>query len=61
MNAEDSIAAKQAELDLMWDRIQELKQTDIFAAQCLYEKYKVILAKLPPPLPIDATDQAVSQ
>lgn len=46
------------QLDLMWDKIQELKQTDEFAAQCMYEKYKAIgdeLSKeLPPPIPTEA-------
>jgi hypothetical protein len=60
-DAEDTIEAKQAQLDLMWDKIQELKHKDTFAAQCLYEKYKVMLEQLPPPLPVDATDQAASQ
>jgi len=33
--AEEILSAKEAELDLMWDKIQELKHTDKFAAQVL--------------------------
>lgn len=35
----------------MWDKIQELKLIDSFAAQVLYEKYKARAGELPPPIP----------
>lgn len=35
----------------MWDKIQELKQTDSFAAQIMYMKYQNMLRELPPPVP----------
>lgn len=60
---EDKLLQEQAELDLMWDKIQELKQTDEFAAQVMYEKYRVRAGELPPPIPTSSyiiEDQAVS-
>lgn len=61
----DSLITK---LESMWDRIQELKQTDALAAQIMYEKYKKIEkeleAELPPEIPEPwstvVEDQAVS-
>lgn len=48
-------------LSQMWDKIQELKTTDTFAAQVLYEKYKKLELELPPALPSHIVDdQAVS-
>lgn len=61
---EEKLSQEQAELDILWDKIQELKHTDEFAAQVMYEKYRARAGELPPPIPeycsyvID--DQAVS-
>lgn len=48
---EQTIQATEAKLDIMWDKLQELKETDPLAAQFLYEKYKAIALELPPPVP----------
>lgn len=48
---EEVLSGKEAELDLMWDRIQELKQTDTLQAQILYEKYRKLAGDIPPPIP----------
>lgn len=48
---EEVLSGKEAELDLMWDKIQELKETDKFAAQVLYEKYRKLAGDIPPPIP----------
>lgn len=59
--AEEKLLAIQAQLDTMWDKIQELKQTDTLAAQVMYEKYKKLEAEIPPPIPSYVVeDQAVS-
>lgn len=50
---EDVLSGKEAELDLMWDKIQELKEKDSFAAQVLYERYKRLAGDIPPPTPSD--------
>jgi hypothetical protein len=58
---EEKLNALQLELDLLWDKIQELKLTDTLAAQILYEKYKKKLGEIPPPIPSCVVeDQAVS-
>ena len=45
----------------MWDKIQELKLTDPFAAQIMYEKYRLIAGEIPPSIPTCIiADQAVS-
>lgn len=50
-----------AELDLMWEKIQELKETDMLAAQVMYEKYRAKAGDIPPPIPSHILeDQAVS-
>jgi len=61
MYDENKLQAFESQLELMWDKIQELKQTDSFAAQILYEKYRKLLSELPPPLPKELIDQAASQ
>lgn len=48
---EDKLSQKQVELDLLWDKIQELKEKDTFAAQIMYEKYKAMSGEIPPPIP----------
>jgi hypothetical protein len=58
---EEKLLAMEAELDLMWDKIQELKETDPFAAQVMYLRYKTMANDLPPPNPTHIIeDQAVS-
>ena len=58
---EENLSAKQAELDLMWSKIQELKETDEFAAQIMYEKYRAMSGEIPPAIPSHIiADQAVS-
>jgi hypothetical protein len=60
---EEKLSQEQAELDILWDKIQELKLTDEFAAQVMYEKYRVRAGELPPPIPTSShiiEDQAVS-
>lgn len=45
----------------LWDKIQILKEYDTLAAQVMYEKYKAIADRLPPPIPSHIIDdQAVS-
>lgn len=51
--AESLIASIETKLEIMWDKIQELKAIDVFAAQIMYEKYKAIADELPPPIPTD--------
>jgi len=50
---EQAIIARETQLSLMWDKIQELKLSDPFAAQIMYEKYKKIADELPPPIPTE--------
>lgn len=60
---EEKLSEKQLELDLMWDRIQELKFTDEFAAAIMYDKYRRMSGEIPPPVPSSSCiidDQAVS-
>ena len=63
-SAEEKLSQEQAELDILWDKIQELKHTDEFAAQVMYEKYRAKAGELPPPIPEHLSyvieDQAVS-
>ena len=48
-------------LEEMWNKIQELKLTDEFASQILYEKYRKLCGDIPPPFSsIVVEDQAVS-
>lgn len=59
--AEENLQNEETQLELMWDKIQELKQTDEFAAHVMYEKYKARAGELPPPIPSHIImDQAVS-
>jgi hypothetical protein len=60
-NSEERIKAKENELELLWDKIQNTVDTDEFAAQVMYEKYKQLGGELPPPIPSHIiVDQAVS-
>lgn len=57
----ENFEAAQDSLDQMWDKIQELKETDTLAAQVMYEKYRKLSGELPPPTPSHIVeDQAVS-
>jgi hypothetical protein len=57
----ENFEAKQDELELMWEQIQELKHTDPFAAQIKYEKYRALAGDIPPAVPsLIVEDQAVS-
>ena len=58
---EELLSRKEVQLELMWDKIQELKLTDPFAAQIMYEKYRLIAGEIPPSIPTCIiADQAVS-
>lgn len=62
---DNNIVSLVQRLKTLWSKIESLKTSDPFQAQCLYEKYKALdtelAAELPPPLPsMIVEDQAVS-
>jgi hypothetical protein len=62
-NQDAFIVEMTTKLNVMWDKIDSLKHSDPFAAQCLYEKYKKLadeLAEIPPSHSHIVDDQAVS-